>query len=174
MERVPLLGADAQLDAAGRAARDQIVASRGAVLRPFAVLLHQPALARRVGELGAELRFAGDLRDDQRELVILATARAHRCAFEWVSHHDLALAAGVRPGAIAALEADAGDETFTDDEMPLVAFARALVRSSAVDDATFARARALLGTSGVVELAALVGYYSMLAHVLNSCAPGAD
>lgn len=176
MTRVPLITDQAGLERAGiePSARDNlawIAGSRGEVTRPFAVLLHRPELARKVAELGATLRFDGHLRDDHRELAILATGCAHRCEFEWRSHRDIALAAGVRPDAVAALRADADLSAFVGDEMVLVAFAREFVATSSVADATFDAAHGLLGTAGVVELAAIVGYYSLMASVLNICAP---
>lgn len=170
MSRVPLLGPE---DLSGEAADTAawIAASRGDVPRPFAVLLHRPELARKVAELGAEVRFSGVLREDQRELAILATAHAHGCGFEWKTHRDIALDAGVRSATVAAL-AGSGAAPFTSDEATVIDFARQFVRDSTVDEVTFQRAHELLGVSGVVELAVVVGYYSMLACVLNTCAPG--
>ncbi|HWO05756.1 MAG TPA: hypothetical protein VNQ54_13230 [Methylomirabilota bacterium] len=47
---------------------DKITAKRGAVRGPFASLMHHPALAERVGDLGEYLRFGGTLPGDIREL----------------------------------------------------------------------------------------------------------
>ena len=50
---------------------DKITAKRGAVRGPFASLMHHPALAERVGDLGEYLRFGATLPGDIRELAIL-------------------------------------------------------------------------------------------------------
>src|SRR6266540_3341276 len=61
---------------------DKITAKRGAVRGPFASLMHHPALAERVGDLGEFLRFGGTLPGDIRELAILITARSVNQAYE--------------------------------------------------------------------------------------------
>src|SRR5881397_4281397 len=69
---------------------DKITAKRGAVRGPFASLMHHPALAERVGDLGEFLRFGGTLPGDIRELAILITARSVNQAYEWVAHARIA------------------------------------------------------------------------------------
>ena len=174
MTRVPLITSAEGLDGKARETFAWIAESRGEVIRPFAVLMHRPEIAQLAAELGAQLRFGSTLRDEQRELAILATGSAHRCVYQWASHIDLALRAGVRPEAAAALEAGAGLDAFTPEEAVIVGFARGLATSTQVDDGGFEAVRTLLGTPGVVELSSIVGYYSMLAVILNACAPGLD
>src|SRR6266511_5396584 len=69
---------------------DKITAKRGAVRGPFASLMHHPALAEHVGELGEYLRFGGTLPGDIRELAILITARSVSQGYEWVAHARIA------------------------------------------------------------------------------------
>ena len=69
---------------------DKIIAKRGAVRGPFASLMHHPALAERVGDLGEYLRFDGTLPGDIRELAILITARSVGQAYEWIAHAKVA------------------------------------------------------------------------------------
>ena len=47
-------------------------------------------------------------------------------------------------------------------------FARELVTNSRVSDATYEAATRTFGTTGAVELAAMVGYYAMIAMTLNA------
>src|SRR3990172_9226975 len=106
MSRIPLITTRDQLDPDARDAYERIVESRGEMVRPFQVLLHAPAMARLVAELGHVIRFESHLADADRELVTLATGRAHGCAFVWESHLQTALEAGVPPDTIAKLEGD--------------------------------------------------------------------
>jgi 4-carboxymuconolactone decarboxylase len=46
-------------------------------------------------------------------------------------------------------------------------FCTELLRTGSVSDATFDDARALLGEAGVIELVCTVGYYSLVAFVVN-------
>ncbi|WP_092814186.1 carboxymuconolactone decarboxylase family protein [Halopenitus malekzadehii] len=79
---------------------DAIAESRGGVRGPFSILLNSPELAGRVGHLGAFVRFESDLPDADRELTILATARAFDCVFEWAVHEPIAREAGVSGSTI--------------------------------------------------------------------------
>jgi hypothetical protein len=47
-------------------------------------LMHHPALAEKVGDLGEYLRFGGTLPGDIREMAILITARSVNQSYEWV------------------------------------------------------------------------------------------
>lgn len=54
-------------------------------------------------------------------------------------------------------------------EAILVSFVDELCSTSTVSDETFASARELLGTTGVVELVLTIGYYAMLGHAMSAC-----
>jgi 4-carboxymuconolactone decarboxylase len=169
MARIPLITErTADLSAPQAETFDWVVRSRGSMIRPFQVLLHTPAIARLVAELGAQIRFESTLSDHDRELVILTAARTHDCAFEWDSHGPLAEAAGVRAEVIAHLDTGAPVD-LTDTEALLIGFVRELCTSSTVSEATFAAARDHLGDSGVVELSTTVGYYTLLGYVMGAC-----
>ena len=167
MARIPLITSREGLEGEQQAAFDVIVESRGQMLRPFEVLLHTPGLAIHAGALGAEIRFESELADRDRELLILTAATEHGCAFEWDTHLDVAAAAGVSEEAIAVLRNESAQPD--EREEVLIAFARQLCRTSAVTDDMFATTHKLLGTSGIVEAATTVGYYTMLAYTMNSC-----
>ncbi len=165
MARIPLITDRDDLDGDQLAVFDWVVNSRGAMLRPFEVLLHTPALAQRVAELGHVVRYESGLDASDRELAILAAGRAHGCDFVWESHLDAARTAGVRAEAIQIL--DGGDGEFTAREQAIVDFVRTLVAISAVDDEAYRAVAGLLGTRGVVELATTIGYYTMLGYAMS-------
>jgi 4-carboxymuconolactone decarboxylase len=167
VSRIPLITARDELDGGGRAVFDRIVKSRGTVLRPFEVLLHSPAMADKVAALGHVIRFESHLTDADRELVTLATGRAHGCAFVWESHLESARKAGIEPDTISALEGDGGG--LGTREATLVSFVNELCDASSVSDESFHAAHQLVGTSGMVELAVTVGYYTMLGYTMSAC-----
>ena len=162
----PITAAD-NLPPESRAAADRIVASRGEVSRPFQLLLHSPALAERVAELGHLVRFGSSLRDRDRELVTLTTGRALGCAFIWESHLDAATAAGVPAETIEMLRADPA--SLGTRERVLVSFVDELCGTATVSERTFDDVRELLEPPEIVELATTVGYYTMLAYVMGAC-----
>ena len=173
--RVPVLRSREELDPAQQAAWDRIVASRGRIAGPFGLLLHSPELAQRVADVGAYVRFEGALAQIDRELAILAVARALDCQYEWAAHAPLARKAGVREAAIAAIRerAPAG---LTREEAEIAGYAQALLTTHRVAGDAFGGVRARLGVRGLVELTATVGYYAMLACTLNAfeVTPAAD
>ena len=169
MARPPLLVDREGLSERQQAVFDWIVESRGTMIRPYEVLLHLPEMARPAAELGHQIRYEGALSDHDRELAIITTAVAHACGFEWDTHVGLARAAGVTEATITAVRDREGVVEPPDDVV--VGFVRELLSASRVTDGTYSAACERLGTSGVVELTTLVGYYTLLAFVINLAEP---
>jgi 4-carboxymuconolactone decarboxylase len=167
MPRVELVETREQASASQTAVFDQIVASRGKMVRPFAVMLHAPEVAGAVADLGAVLRYGGSLTDRVREVLICVTAHESHCDFEWDAHSRLARDAGVSDDTLAFIES--GGAIAETEDAPLVAFARELCREGSITDEAFDPVLARLGESGTVEALALIGYYTLLAMVMNAC-----
>jgi 4-carboxymuconolactone decarboxylase len=147
---------------------DHIAASRGGqMIRPFAAMIHRPEIARAAADLGAVIRYQSTLSDHDREVVICTTAVERDCPFEWESHLPIARAAGVAEATLAQVES--GSAVDDPDDAVLVDFTRDLCRAGKVGETRFEQARRRLGEEGVVELAAIIGYYTMLAVFMNAC-----
>src|SRR5688572_18582956 len=101
MARLPLVHEDASPEVA--AVYAEIAGSRGRVLNVFRGLGHAPEGLRRLAALGEYARFGTRISDRLRELVILATARANGCQYEWTQHVPLALRTGVTEAEVDAL-----------------------------------------------------------------------
>src|SRR5256886_5738132 len=82
---------------------------RGEVRGPFIALMHHPELARRLQQLGEQLRWGSKLPARLVELAVLITARRWTCQHEWTIHEKLARKAGLdganRPANAAGPEA---------------------------------------------------------------------
>lgn len=165
MARLPLLEEREGLTDEQLSVYDAIVESRGSMIRPYEVLLHVPGLAMPAAKLGHQIRYEGVLSDHDRELAIITTAKVRDCQFEWDSHVGIARNVGVRDEVIEALEG--GEQDFTGHEALIVGFVRELCATSTVSPTTYADAERALGTDGVVELSALVGYYTFLGYAMN-------
>ena len=147
---------------------DHIAASRGGqMIRPFAAMIHRPQIARAAADLGAVIRFESTLSDHDREVVICTTAIERDCPFEWESHTPIARSAGVSEATIQSIEN--GQDVEDSDNAVLVDFTRELCRTGKVGNVVFERAWSRLGEEGTVELAAIIGYYTMLALFMNAC-----
>ncbi len=147
---------------------DEIVGSRGEVAGPFQVLMNSPEVARRVAHLGAYLRFESRLPGPVRELAILTTAREWDCQLAWTDHEPLARKAGVRDEAIRAVRDGTAPESLDEEEATVVRYVHQVMRGHRVSEETFQKALERFGARGVTELTATLGYYSLMATVINS------
>jgi 4-carboxymuconolactone decarboxylase len=166
--RVPYLTEREQVSKLGRESYDSIVESRGRISGPFAVLLNSPELAGRVAHAGAYVRFESRLSGTVRELAILTTAREFDCAYEWAAHEPIAREEGVSEQAIETVADRGSPDGLTGTEALVVRYGRHLFGDHAIPDPLFEEAKAEFGVRGVVELTGTMGYYSMIACVLNA------
>ena len=128
-----------------------------------------PELAELSQRLGAFCRYGTSLGQKLSELTILAVARHWTAQAEWCIHKPIALEAGIPATVIDAIEARrqpdfAGDEA-SDCVYDVVT---QMLRSKALSDATYLHAIAILGETRLVELIAVIGYYTSVAMVLNA------
>ena len=174
--RVPFPTEREQVPAEGRDHYDHVMETRGYFGGPFPPLFNSPELGGRIARLGTYVRYEGILPGADRELAIVTTAREFDAAFEWAAHVRVAREEGVREGAIETVAARGPLSELTDEEALVVGFARELLRDNAVTDGTFEAARERFGVQGVTELVATIGFYSMIACVLNAfeVTPGPD
>lgn len=145
----------------------------GSLAGPFNALVMAGEIGLAAQAVGAALRYHGALSDDCRELAILIVATHRRAAFEWYAHSRVARRQGFDESMLKSLRR--GDEPdLTDDAMAAVYAATVeLLRTGRLVASSFDAAAAALGEERVVELVLLVGYYGMLADVLNSFDIGA-
>ncbi len=167
MARLPDVQRDT-LSPEGQTAYDRIASSRGSVRGPFAIMLHHPALAERVGEVGELLRFHSVLPGADRELAILAAGREVEAPFEWAAHEPIGLREGTRPEAIEVLRHHRPTTDLTPREALIIDVVRALYRDHLLPDELYSRAEAEFGRQALVELVVLAGYYGMIGFVLNA------
>jgi 4-carboxymuconolactone decarboxylase len=171
-DRLPPLPHERLTDEQRRVAEAIAHGPRGAVYGPFVPLLRSPELADCAQRMGEYLRFRSAIGTRLTELAILMVARHWNQAVEWAIHAPLAEDAGIAATTIAAIATARRPAPMSDDEATIYDFCAELARDKAVTDATFARAVARFGEQGVVDLAGINGYYTMLAMVLNvACTP---
>jgi 4-carboxymuconolactone decarboxylase len=152
-----------------RAVHDQIVnGPRGKISPPFMAMLHSPPLASVLEKVGVYLRYDTAVPARARELAVLVVCAHYRCGYEWSSHAPLAIAQGVDPEDVQAIGRGQDPAGITPDDAVVIAFAKALVRAGRADDATYDRAHRLFGESRMVDLTAMVGYYTLLAMTINA------
>lgn len=166
-----------QMTAAQRKAADEfrVIRNGAEVSGPFFPLLRSPELMVRTSALGEYLRYRSRLPPQLSEFVILMTAREWTQQYEWNAHYPIALKAGVTADAANAIAEGRRPAGMAADHEALYDFCQELFRTKEVSDATYQRLLNVLGEQGVVDTVGIVGYYSMLAMVLNTArTPGGE
>jgi len=166
MARIPLFPLDA-MTPEQRKVYDAVVSGpRGVVVGPLRAALHRPELADKWQQFGEILRYRTGLPPRLSELAIIVTARHWTSQLEWQQHAPAALKGGLAPEIVDAIREDRRPAFSRDDEEAVFDFAFEIQKAKSVTEKTYQRALGLVGVQGVVELTALIGYYTMVAMTL--------
>jgi 4-carboxymuconolactone decarboxylase len=147
---------------------EAVSGKRVKVPAPMIAWLRNPDLARRGQAVGELLRFETSLEPQLSELAILVCGRHWTSHHEWTAHKAIALEAGVDPVAIAAIAARRAPTLPDGRHQAVYDVSSTLLATGRVPAALYARGLSELGERGMVELVALLGYYSMVALTLNA------
>ena len=164
--RFPQLTAEG-LSEAQRPLADQIMAvSSVGIGGPYNTILRSPVFGQRMFDLLRYLRWETSLPLRLNEFAILIVARQWRSQVEWFAHEPIAIKAGLRPEIAADLKRKTRPRDMPEEEAAVYDFVSELLRDQAVSDATFARAKELLGEQQVIDLTAVTGTYVTIAMLL--------
>ncbi len=167
MGRVPDLQ-KSEMSAEQARIHDEIAAPRGGVVAgPFAIWLRNPAVADRANQFGNALRLHGKLEKRLFELMVLVVARHWGAQYEWHAHEKQALANGIPAAVVEAIREHRQPVFAADDERLVYEIVREMNDTRHLSDATYARAMAAFGQDLVIELITSIGFYTMVAMVLN-------
>lgn len=147
---------------------DAIAGPRGGVVRgPFAIWLRHPDLVEKANDFGNHLREGTSVPRRLSELGILVTARFWNASYEWYAHEGQAASLGVDQAIIDAIRTG-GTPSFDDESEEVVyALASELYETRFISDPVYDRALSVLGQEQVIDLVAILGFYTMVAMTLN-------
>jgi len=168
MSRIPLPSPDSMTDDQKRVYEKIVSGPRGRLVGPLRAALHNPELAERWQALGALLRFGTSLPPRVSELAIVVTARRWNSQIEWYIHAQAARAAGISDAVLDAIQARAQPVFDTRDDEVVYEFSRQLQETGQVEPALYAQAVERWAAVGIVELTAVIGYYTMVSMTLNA------
>jgi 4-carboxymuconolactone decarboxylase len=166
-DRMPPLALDAMSPEQRRHAEAIMRGPRGALYGPFVPLLRSPELMDRVQRVGEYLRYNSAIGNTLSELVILITAKQWNQTVEWTFHEPIARSVGISPDVIRAIADGQEPAEIDGDERIVYEFCTELHRTRTISDATYGRALARFGETGVIDIIGLSGYYTLLAMVMN-------
>lgn len=154
-----------------REVRDEIVKTRPTtgLAGPFGPWLANPELAHAAQRLGRICRYETSLEPLESELVILTVATHHKSAREWAIHEPEALRAGLSAQVVAQVQTGRPLEAATAGARlaTLHGFVVDVLRESRASDASYAAMNGVFSAPQIVEVVAVVGYYSFVAMTLN-------
>ena len=167
-DRMPPMPVETLTEAQRRAV-DEFKAARGAEISgPFVPLLRSPEVMTRARAMGDYLRFKSVLPPRLSEFVILLTSRRWTQQYEWNAHQPLALQGGLKADIVKAVAEGRRPDGMAPDEQAVYALVDEVQRNQSVSDPTYAAARTAVGEQGVIDTLGIVGYYTMLAMVMNT------
>ena len=135
---------------------------------PFVPLLRSPEMMNRARNVGDYVRYRSALPPRLSEFVILLTARHWTQNYEWYAHAAIAEREGLAPAIIEAVADGRRPAEMADDEAAVYDFCQELLRTQGVSDPTYARMVEPLGETGVIDGIGILGYYQLLAMVMNT------
>ena len=160
-----------QLSPEQKAVWDEVVAGpRKKMHGPFFIWLHSPELLSRGQRLGLYARFESNLPQRLSELCILIMAAHWKASGEWIDHAPIARELGIDATALEAVLKGQPAKFKQNDEVVTYEFAQELLQTRDVSDLTYQRAKDVLGERGVIDVVAVLGYYSMIVMSMKAFA----
>jgi 4-carboxymuconolactone decarboxylase len=140
---------------------------RGRVAGPLLAWLRSPGFVEATHPMGEYLRYRSQLSGRLAELAILVVARHWDAEFEWFVHAPLAQKSGIAQHVIDSI--GRGEPPILSDpqEATIWTVCTRMLQRQPLNDSEYQNAVTALGEARLVELAGLIGYYSLGAFTLN-------
>ena len=103
-----------------------------------------------------------------RELAILRVAHLTGANYEWTQHVPLAKETGVTDAQVEAIPHGADSDAFNEVEKRVIRFTDEVTQDVKASAETFTALEKELGPRQMVELALAIGFYGMVARVMES------
>ena len=132
------------------------------------VMAHCPHIGLNFQRLGNSILRGEGLSARMRELAVLRVGNLAKAHYELVKHTPIALRAGVSQKQIDDIPDWVTSVEFNAEECAVLQYTDEVTQGTGVSDKTFADLRAFLSEAEVVELTAAIGYYGMVARILNA------
>ncbi|WP_231970436.1 carboxymuconolactone decarboxylase family protein [Polynucleobacter necessarius] len=117
--------------------------------------------------MGDYLRYKSAFDSALSEFAILITAREWSQDYEWSVHYPIAIKEGLNPEIAQAIKEGRRPDGMSSDQTIIYNFTIELQRYKRVSDASFDKTEKRFGKKGVIDLAGIAGYYTLLAMEMN-------
>jgi 4-carboxymuconolactone decarboxylase len=140
----------------------------GALVGPFAPMLHFPQFGRTAWALSKALMDHSKLPRGAHEVAILVTGARFNARYEIYAHERVAEQAGLSEAKIATIAAGERPADLTEEEAAAYDVTAVLMAGKQLSETTYRRALKAFGQEQVAELVYLVGSYSLVSVLLNA------
>ena len=146
----------------------RVAAEKLPPLNIMKMFLNAPTNAIPLLVFGQSILTKQELDAHLRELAILRVAHLTGANYEWTQHVPLAKETGVTDAQVEALPQGAASDAFNEVEKRVIRFTDEVTQDVKASAETFAALEKELGPRQMVELALAIGFYGMVARVMES------
>jgi len=146
----------------------RIAAEKLPPLNIMKMFLNAPTNAIPLLSFGQSILTKQELDAHLRELAILRVAHLTGANYEWTQHVPIAKETGVTDAQVEALPQGADSDAFNEVEKNVLRFTDEVTQDVKASAETFAALEKDLGPRQMVELALAIGFYGMVARVMES------
>jgi 4-carboxymuconolactone decarboxylase len=146
----------------------QTILSQNGLGGPFAVWLRMPGIGPKIVDLFVTHRHQGKLEKRLFELMTLVVIRHWSAQFAWWAHSRRSRELGITPEIIESIRHRRAPRITRDDEQLVFDVTTEIMTQQRLGDATYARAKALLGEGVLIELIFAIGFYNMVGITLSA------
>lgn len=173
MTRIPVLSRE-QMNPAQQAILDRVTANNARVgFGPAIGYSYSAEVWRLHNESSAHLLHCS-LTPQQVRIISLMTVRHWKAAYPWSAQARTAMAAGLDPAVVEAINEGAQPKFSDKIDAAVHAATRELLSSGNLSDSGFAAAKATLGLERLVELVHTIGHFcttALMANVVGAVPP---
>lgn len=135
---------------------------------PFDTWLRNPEMSHALRRFGGMIWERTSLDRGIVELAICVAGRHWQANVEWAAHEPRAVQHGIPQSVMDDVLAGREPETDREDIRLTVAISEALLAGKALSQGLYDQGVALFGERGMLEIAATVGYYTLVAFTLRT------
>ena len=143
------------------------IAEDGALLGPWSVWIHEPAVGDAVRRLLDAVAGLKRLADPVKQIAILAVGSKFKAAYELYAHAAVGGRDGLTTAKMATISAGQRPVDLTAEEAAAFDVATALLEGGVLAGPTYDYARETLGQGQLNELIYLIGVYAFVSTTLN-------
>lgn len=147
---------------------DGVLEVFGSIRGPHSILLHDPKLDEPALALGNYFRYDSVIKSPERELAVITAAREKDCLYVWSAQVTAGRRAGLSEEAIDVVRNRKDTSGLPAEQATIIDYVRQVFRQNRIDQDLYDRLVSTRGQTYQLELTVLVGYYAMLAGVVNS------